>query len=109
MLGNDSAMAYLIERYAQQSSYGVTTMHIIPQAADVCVLKPAAILFTSVESLESAQFLITGLANCDIPVLVCSSIADEARARELGADYCLFHPLTYDGFFAALAAQAHQA
>jgi hypothetical protein len=104
MLGNDPALAYLIGRYAQQGGYGVTTMQIVPQAADVCVLKPAAILFTSVESLEAAQWLITGLANCDIPVLVCSSIADEARARELGADHCLLHPLTYDGFHKVLAA-----
>lgn len=108
LLGNDPTLAYLIGRYAQQSNYGVTTMQIVPQAADVYVLKPAAILFTSVESLEAAQLLVAGLVNCDIPVLVCSSIADEARARELGADYCLLHPLTYDSFFAALAARAHR-
>lgn len=104
MLGNDSALAYLIGRYAAQSGYRVTVMQGVLQAEDVCALKPAAILFTSVESLESAQSLVTGLANCDIPVLVCSSIADEARARELGADHCLLHPLTYDSFIAALAA-----
>jgi hypothetical protein len=104
MLGNDPALAYLIGRYAQQSGYGVTTMQIVPQTEAVCTLKPVAILFTSVESLEAAQLLITGLASCDIPILVCSSIADEARARELGADHCLLHPLTYNGFFMALAA-----
>jgi CheY-like chemotaxis protein len=104
MLGNDPALAYLIGRYAQQSGYAIITLQVPPQAAEVCAYKPAAILFTSVESLEAAQVLVAGLANCDIPVLVCSSVADEARARELGADHCLLHPLTYDGFQGALAA-----
>ena len=104
MLGNDSALAYLIGRYAQQSGYAVTTLPGVAQAETVCAMKPAAILFTSIESLEAAQLLMSGLANCDIPVLVCSSVADEARACELGADHCLLHPLTYDGFHNVLAA-----
>jgi hypothetical protein len=29
-------------------------------------------------------------------------VIEEARARELGADYCLLHPLTYDDFQKAL-------
>ena len=103
MFGNDTALAYLIERYAAESGFGVTTKQGILQADDVCTLKPAAILFTSVESLEAAQGLVAGLANCDIPVLVCSSLSDEARARELGADRCLLHPLTYEGFHEGLA------
>lgn len=104
MLGNDPALAYLIGRYAQQSGYAVTTLPGVVQEEAVCALEPAAILFTSIESLEAAQKLVSGLANCDIPVLVCSSVADEARARELGADHCLLHPLTYDGFDKVLAA-----
>ena len=103
MLGNDPALAYLIGRYAQQSGYAVTTLPGVVQAEAVCALKPAAILFTSIESLEASQLLMAGLVNCDIPILVCSSVADEARARELGADHCLLHPLTYDGFHQALA------
>jgi hypothetical protein len=104
MIGADTALAYLIGRYAEQSGYGLAMMQPIPSVTDVCGLRPAAILFLSVENLGAAQLLIADLANCDIPVLVCSSIADEARARELGADYCLLHPLTYDSFLAALAA-----
>ena len=104
MLGNDPALAYLLGRYAHQSGYEITALPVVPLAADVCAQKPAAILFTSVESLEAGQLLIAGLANCEIPVLVCSSIADEAHARELGADQCLVHPLTYDGFYGALTA-----
>ena len=104
MLGNDLALAYLIGRYAQQSGYVVTTLPGVVKAEAVFALSPAAILFTSVESLEQAQPLIAGLANSDIPVLVCSSVADEARARELGADHCLLHPLTYESFHKTLAA-----
>ena len=104
MFGNDSGLAYLIGRYAQQSGYGITSLPVIPLAQEVVALKPVAILFTSIESLEAAQLLVTGLENRDIPVLVCSSVTDQARARELGADHCLLHPLTYDGFHNVLAA-----
>lgn len=104
MLGNDPEMAYLIKRYARQSGYGVITLPLVPMAEVICELKPAAIFFTTIESLEAGQFLITGLAICDIPVLVCSSVADQARARELGADNCLLHPLMYENFHMMLAA-----
>lgn len=103
-IGSDTALAYLIGRYAEQSGCGFTTRQTSPSAAEVCSLQPAALLFLSFESLGAAQLLLTDLGNCDIPVLVCSSVDDKARARELGADYCLLHPLTYDSFLAALAA-----
>jgi len=109
MVGLDPPLAYLIGRYAKLSGYTIALTHSIPRAADVWALKPKAILFTSVEGLESAQSLIPGLVDCDIPVLVCSSITDEARALELGADYCLFHPLTYDTFTEALTPQLARA
>ena len=102
MLGNQTALAYLIGRYAQRSGCTVTALRVEPHAAELSARKPVAILFTSVESLEASQGLIAGMANSDIPVLVCSSVADEARARELGADHCLLHPVTYDAFCEAL-------
>jgi DNA-binding response OmpR family regulator len=102
MIGNDPALSYLIGRYVEQSGYGLTTVQMLPSAAEARALQPAAILFQSVESLETAQTLVKELAECDVPVLVCSSVTDEARARELGADRCLLHPLTYDGVLAAL-------
>jgi CheY-like chemotaxis protein len=104
MIGNDAALAYLIGRYAERSGYGIYTVHIAPSAAEVCALRPTAVLFPSVENLEAAQTLVADLANRDIPLLVCSSAADQARARDLGADYCLLHPLTYDNFLAVLTA-----
>jgi CheY-like chemotaxis protein len=104
VIGADAALAYLIGRYAEQSGCGMTMMQTVPSVAEVCSLQPAAILFLSFENLGAAQLLIADLGDFDAPVLVCSSTADEAQARELGADYCLLHPLTYDSFLAALAA-----
>jgi CheY-like chemotaxis protein len=104
MIGADASLAYLIRRYADQSGYELAVMPAAPPVAEVYRLQPAAILFSSVENLGAAQVLMADLANNDIPVLVFLSIADEARARELGADHCLLHPLTYDSFLAALAA-----
>jgi len=104
MISNDPSLDYLIERFAQRSGIQVSLVQAVPSAVQVgASLKPAAILFPSIESLESAQALIAGLAGSEIPIMVFSSVAEEARARELGADHCLFHPLTYESFFSALA------
>jgi CheY-like chemotaxis protein len=104
VIGSDLLLTYLVERYAEQSGHDVALMQTAPSSEEVCSLRPVAILFPSLERLEAAQPLIADLANCDIPILVCSSTTDAARARELGADHCLLHPLTYDGFLAALPA-----
>jgi len=104
VIGADTALVYLLGRYAEQSGCRIAMMPTIPSATEVCDLQPTAILFLSFESLGAAQLLIADLGYCDIPVWVWSSVADEVRARELGADYCLVHPLTYDNFLAALAA-----
>jgi DNA-binding response OmpR family regulator len=109
MIGNDPALVYLIARYAEQSGYAIQTTPILPSAAEARALHPAAILFQSVEGLETSQMLIADLANDDVFVLVCSSVTDEARARELGADHCLLHPLTYENVLAALSATNAQA
>jgi len=104
VIGNDPALAYLLGRYAEQGGYGIATAQAVPSAAETCALQPAAILFQSVEGLETSGTLVRDMAECDVPVLVCSSVTDQARARELGADHCLLHPLTYDSVLAALTA-----
>lgn len=108
MIGSDPALSYLIGRYAEQGGYGVASLPAIPTLDEACALQPAAILFQSVEGLETSQALVRELTACDVPVLVCSSVTDEARARELGADGCLLHPLTYDSVLAALTAARQQ-
>jgi DNA-binding response OmpR family regulator len=104
LIGNDAALTYLIQRYAERSGYAVRVQPSVPAFTDGTDLQPAAVLFSSIENLEAAQSQIAQLSNAEIPLLVCSSINDQTRAHELGADHCLVHPLTYDGFLAALTA-----
>ncbi len=103
MIGNDAMLEYLVERYAEHSGYDVITVQSVLSYQKICNLHPVAILFPSIEGLEIAQSLIAELANCEISIIVCSSIADITRARELGADHCLTHPLTYEEFLIAMA------
>jgi DNA-binding response OmpR family regulator len=102
LIGHDPALAYLIERYAERSGYEVHAEPTLPSLSAARDLQPATVLFSSIGSLEAAQTRLADLAGWEIPLLVCSSVNDQARARELGADYCLVHPLTFDGFLAAL-------
>jgi hypothetical protein len=44
------------------------------------------------------DFQISALTDQNIPIIVCSSGGDQARARECGADDCLVHPFLYDNF-----------
>jgi len=108
MIGNDQALSYLLGRYGEESGYAITTVQMVPSAAETLALQPSAIIFQSVESLETAQPLVRELAECDVPVLVCSSVTDQARARELGADGCLMHPITYTSVVAALTTAARR-
>jgi len=102
LIGNDTTLAYLLERFAERCEYKLDVNPEKPSAKDIKVINPAAIVFSSIEALEIFQALVEELASLDFPIMVCSSIADEARARELGADYCLLHPLIYDDFQTAL-------
>lgn len=104
LIGNDAALTYLIERYAERSGYQVRVRPIAPSAADGSEVRPVAVLFSSIENLEAAQLQLASWSNAEVPLLVCSSINDQPRAHELGVDHCLVHPLTYDRFLAALAA-----
>lgn len=104
MIGSDRFLNYLIQRYAERIGYLTQVVQAAASADELCGSKPAAVIFCSVDGLETSQPLVTGLTNCDIPILVCSSVTDEPRTRELGADQCLLHPLTYDDFLTALIA-----
>ncbi len=76
----------------------------ILSTGDIQAVNPIAVFFLSMELLKAAQTVIEDLANQDRAIVVCSSIIDESRVRELGADYCLSHPFTYDNFYEALVA-----
>ncbi len=103
LMGNDKTLSYLFERFAERCGYRLAIQQENYSINEIKAANPAAIIFPSTKLLEMTQVLVGELASLDTPIIVCSSIADEARARELGADYCLIHPLTYDGFKNALA------
>jgi hypothetical protein len=103
-IGNDPLLAYLLKRYAVQSGCQMILRDSFPEPGEIGKLRPIAIIFASIERLQAGQSLMDTLSTYEIPVLVCASLADEAYASELGADACLYHPLTYDGFWAVLSA-----
>ncbi len=104
LIGQDVTLTYLIERYAERSGYVVHTASIMPALSVARDLQSTAVLFASIENFEAAQALPGDLTSCEVPLLVCVSVNDQARAHELGADYCLVHPLTYDSFLAVVTA-----
>lgn len=102
VIGDDPRLAYLLKRYAEQNGYQIIQHSQASPAEAWRQLKPAAIIFSSVEQLQTAQVLVEDFSAQEIPVLVCAAIADEPRAQELGADAFLLHPLTYDNFRSTL-------
>jgi DNA-binding response OmpR family regulator len=101
-IGNDAALSYLLGRFAERSGYQLMVNAENTSGREIAGIDPAVIVFLSMERFTSDHALLVELANLDMPILVCSAAIEEARARELGADYCLLHPLTYADFEAAL-------
>lgn len=104
VMGGDSSLLYLLERYAGRIGYSVSVEKGTSSAEAIRRSEPVAVIFPSVEILEGAQSLVVELTNFDIPIIVCSSVFDQAKTRELGADYCLLHPLVFDSFLSTLNA-----
>jgi len=111
VVGGDSSLQYLLERFAEQIGYTVSVENDPSSADAIRQSEPVAVIFPSVEILEGVQTLAVELTNCDIPIIVCSSVLDQAKTRELGADYCFLHPLVFDSFSSTLqtiAASQHE-
>lgn len=106
VIGTDPRLSHLLRRYAEQCGCQLTEHAQPPGVAAVRQWQPDALIFLSLEHLQTAQTLVDDLAAHETPVLVCTAVAEEAQARELGADACLLHPLTYAHFAAVLAAVA---
>ncbi len=102
-MGNDTNLGYLLGRLAEQNKYQLTVAPEKVTVQDFAAADPTAVIFSSTELLDKKQMLIGELSSLEIPIIVCSSVNDQARAKELGADYCLLHPITYDDFKSALA------
>ncbi len=102
LIGNDTTLHYLFGRFAERCGYRLVVSLENSSAGEVAAVSPVMIVFPSLKILESFQILVGELASLDFPIMVCSSVADEVRARELGADYCLTHPVSFDDFQATL-------
>jgi hypothetical protein len=102
LIGNDPSLEYLLERYAYRGGYRLQSIRAIAPNVDISQMQPQSIWFSSLDVLETFQPQKNTILNCNVPVVVCSSIADDARAMDLGADYLLVHPLTYDCFLSTL-------
>ena len=95
---------YLLERYARRGGYRLHVHRSEPTVEAVRSARPAVVWFPSLQSLEELRPRERGLVSEDAPLIVCASKGDELRARELGADRCALHPLTYPEFLSALTA-----
>jgi DNA-binding response OmpR family regulator len=108
IIGGNSSINYLIGRYTERIGCSISVMPVSTPVEKIYKIKPVAVIFASVENLENLQALAAELTNCDIPIIVCSSMVDQTRTRELGADYCLLHPFGFDNFSAILGAVMSQ-
>ncbi|MBI9050628.1 MAG: hypothetical protein JEZ00_14500 [Anaerolineaceae bacterium] len=104
IIGSDERMTYLLKRYTEQSQCSLLMHATIPAVADILAIHPAAVIFLSMEILQTINHNIDALLAKEIFVIACVSAAEEALARESGADACLVHPFTYEEFWATVSA-----
>ncbi len=104
LIGQDAALGYLLARFAEHSGYQCRVSAETVARRELLSLGPAVVIFQSLELLAHGQGGVAELAQLETPILVCASAAEEAQARDLGADACLLHPLTYSDFQTALVA-----
>jgi len=102
VIGQDRPLIYLLGRFAEKGGYHIIHLPAAPASETIRALHPHAIVFAALEDLEKAQAQVADLSSGEIPILVCSSGTDLPEARDLGADHCLLHPLSYEAFQAAL-------
>ena len=101
-VGNDPSLEYLLGRYAQRSGCRIESLRGAALEPAAGAPRPVAMWFSSLEMLEASPDLRAAAAGLDVPLVVCASAIDEARALELGADYVFPHPVTYDFFVSTL-------
>lgn len=106
LVGDDPSLEYLLKRYAARSGHPIRVLRDPPSENGLTALLPLSVWFSSWDVLEASQALQVSLAELGIPTVVCSSIADDSRAIDLGADYVFLHPITYDCFLSALTGRA---
>ncbi|MEW6179900.1 MAG: hypothetical protein AB1522_08230 [Chloroflexota bacterium] len=102
VIGNDSRLLYLLNRYARLSGLELISSTTTAALAEINNANPAFLIFSSLDALKECHNWLASLNDREIKIIVCTAIGEEATARELGADQCIFHPLTYSDFCSAL-------
>jgi DNA-binding response OmpR family regulator len=102
LVGSDARLAYLLGRYAEQTGLDVVMVESLPSIIELMGIEPSAIIFASIEAIRESESMIVEINELDIQVVVCAAIGDEAAAREIGADVCMFHPINFENFCLAL-------
>ncbi len=102
VIGNDARLFYLLNRYAHLSGLELTSS--LPAAAmtEIQKINPAYLIFSSLDTMKECHNWLANLNDREIKIIVCTAVGEEAAAREMGADDCMFHPLTYASFCTAL-------
>ena len=102
LVGSDETLTYLLGRFAEKSNCMLAVRPSINSVQEITEINPKAIIFLSMEYLADTHAIMAELTGLETQIIVCSAIGEESRARAFGADHCLFHPITLDGFQAAL-------
>jgi len=104
LVGNDTSLSYLLGRFAERNGNQlVTSSENNLSMKQIELANPAVVIFASMELLATNRALVEELSSLDTLIMVCSSVSEEGRARDLGADQCLLHPLNYSDFQTAMA------
>ena len=107
IVGGDSHFSYLMQRYVRRCAHQMISVNL---GEDLLALarcqKPAAIVL-EVDLPETIGWQILRTLKADpeagrIPVIVCSWMDEELRARAAGADTYLRMPILYADFETAL-------
>ena len=109
LVDNDPEFAYLIERYCGMIHWEMAWAASADDAlAEIEHRRPAMILLNLLLPPEGGWKVLRALKNTaagsGLPVTVYSSIPDEERALSEGADFCLWKPVMFEEFVAALEA-----
>jgi CheY-like chemotaxis protein len=107
LIDNSDDFAYLIDRYGIEGGYRVDHAATIAEAWLYLDQKsPQAIMLNLLLPDQAGWEFLEQFKSEDcrqlMPVIVFSSIRDEARARLAGADSCLWKPIMYADFQSAL-------
>jgi CheY-like chemotaxis protein len=109
LIANHPQFIYLIERYGERCGRQISSADTIDKAVErMRQDRPALVLLHltgwSHDGWPILRDLKQHCAAHNIPIVIISAVADEARARAEGAAYWLWQPVMYGDFLTALAA-----